>query len=210
MISRIEGRIVSVGDGVVELQCGPLTYALLVPATDMRRLGGEVGRSVEFHTLCYLESQAQGASFQPRLIGFESADARSFFELLTTVKGLGARRALRTLTIPHQTIAGAIAGKDVDLLTTLPEIGRRTAETIVAELHGKVDSFMEVKPGAGSASAMSHQTGMIHDAMAALTQLGEPRARARQLLDRALADDPTLDSADALVAAVYRQESFES
>ena len=45
---------------------------------------------------------------------------------------------------------------------------------------------------------------MVHDALAAMVQLGEPRSQARQLLDRALAVDPTLDSADALIAAAYR------
>ena len=40
--------------------------------------------------------------------------------------------------------------------------------------------------------------------MAALVQLGEPRPHARQLIEKALAGDPGLDSADELVAAVYR------
>ena len=46
--------------------------------------------------------------------------------------------------------------------------------------------------------------GIVRDAVAAMIQLGEPKLHARQLVDWALADDPTLDSPDALVAAAYR------
>ncbi len=203
MISRIEGDLVRAGEEGVELRCGDVTYGLAVPAADAEGLARRVGERLEFHTLHYLESQGQGSSFVPRLIGFRSVDARAFFEMLTTVKGLGSRKALRALRLPYTTVAEAIARKDVDLLRTLPEIGRRTAETIVAELHGKVDRFFELKPTAGSGD----QTGppaVIRDAVAALARLGESRQEARRLVERALADDPTLATADAVVAAAYR------
>ncbi|MHC4416577.1 MAG: Holliday junction branch migration protein RuvA [Planctomycetota bacterium] len=203
MISRIEGELVSVQDGRAELQCGALTYALLVPAADEPRLAGLVGDHVGFHALHYLESQGQGTSFAPRLIGFASAEERAFFELLTTVKGMGTRRALKALQLPYRAIAEAIVNKDVDLLTTLPEIGRRTAETIVAELHGRVDGLIELKPDGGR-PATAPQPAVVGDALAALVQLGEPKPRARRLIEQALAADPTLDSADALVGAAYR------
>lgn len=203
MISRIEGRVVRVGDGRVEIRCGALTYSLLIPATDEARVAGCVGEDVEFHALHYLEAQGQGSSFVPRLIGFESVEARAFFEMLTTVKGLGSKKALRALAMPFAAIAEAISNKDVDLLTTLPEIGRRTAETIVAELHGKVERFVELKPGIGG-GPIEGLPGMVQDAMAAMTQVGEPRAKARRLIERALADNPALESADELVAAAYR------
>ena len=203
MISRIEGDLVAACGGRVELRCGPLTYELLVPAGDQPRLAGLVGDRVEFHTLHFLESQTQGASYVERPIGFATADQRAFFELLTTVKGLGTRRALRALQLPYQTIAEAIVNKDIDLLISLPEIGRRTAETIVAELHGKVDRLVELKPADPSAD-VPQRAAMIRDAVAVLTQLGEPSLPARRLIEHALADDPSLDSADALVAAAYR------
>ena len=204
MISRIEGELVGIVEGSVELRCGAVTYSVLVPASDHEHLAGRVGDRIVFHALHYLEGQGQGTSFIPRLIGFPSADARRFFELLTTVKGLGARKALRALQMPYQTIAAAIDRKDVDLLVTLPEIGRRTAETIVAELSGKVEGFIELKPAAGMGSASA---SIVHDALAALAQLGEPKPQARRLIERALTDDPTLDSADALVAAAFRARS---
>ncbi|MCH7799791.1 MAG: hypothetical protein IID28_15320 [Planctomycetes bacterium] len=205
MISRIEGELVGVQDGRAELRCGHLTYTLLIPAADEDAMAERVGDRIEIHVLHYLEGQGQGTSFVPRLIGFASTEARAFFELLTTVKGLGARKVLRALRLPYTSIAEAIACRDVDLLRSLPEIGARTAATIVAELHGKVDRFLGPAPGSADGAETSRGgSGVLRDAVAALTQLGEPKLHARQLVELALAGDPSLDSADALVAAAYR------
>jgi Holliday junction DNA helicase RuvA len=214
MISRIEGELLSVQGGRIELRCGAVVYELQVPAFERQRLSGLVGRTLEFHTLHYLESPNQGASFLPRLIGFATPEERSFFEVFTTVKGIGNRKALRALELPLPTVAAAIARRDVDLLTSLPEIGKRTAATIVAELQEKVDQFIEAKwPTPGRTHAAGGVDGrplddaaaaLVHDALTVLAQLGEPRITARQLIDRALAADRTISTPDALVAAVYR------
>jgi Holliday junction DNA helicase RuvA len=197
--------LLGVRDGRAHLQCGPLTYELLIPGADEQRLAASTGQSITFHTLHYLESPNNGASYLPRLIGFASAEDRAFFELFTTVKGIGSRKALRALQLPFADIAAAIAARDVDILKSLPEIGKRTAETIVAELNGKVDQFVEFKPSADRASPMDDaRTALIRDAVAVLTQLGEQRLSARQLVDRALAADSTHANAETLVAAAFR------
>lgn len=208
MISRIEGRLVAIDRGRAHVQCGDLTYEVLVPAADQQRLAASIDETVSFHTLHYLEGQGQGTSFIPRLIGFDSETDRAFFELFTTVKGMGNRKALRALALPFGAIAEAIAARDVDVLKSLPEVGKRTAQTIVTELYEKVDRFVELKPAPGGASASTPEeaarSGLIHDAVAVLTQLGEPQLQARQLAERALAADPTMDSPEDLVAAAYR------
>ena len=207
MISRIEGELVSVENSRAEVSIGSITYEVLVPGTDGMRLSGMIGHTVVFHTLHYLEAQGQGSSFIPRIIGFCSPLERAFFELFTTVKGLGSKKALRALQLPFADIAAAIAARDHSLLVSLPEIGKRTAETIIAELHGKVDRFVELKPHAETGSDLAQATGqlgLIRDATAILSQLGEPKLQARQLADRALVADSTIETVDELVAAAFR------
>jgi holliday junction DNA helicase RuvA len=210
MISRIEGSLLAIDDGRALLGCGHLTYEILVPGSDQQRLAAVIGQPVTFHTLHYFETHNNGAAYIPRLIGFSSPDDRAFFELFTTVKGIGNRKALRALQLPFPSIAAAIAERDVDLLKSLPEIGKRTAETIVAELNGKVDRFVEVKPhavtrnGSPTAGEADSRTVLIRDAVAVLVQLGEQKLIARQLIDRAIAADPTLDSPETLMAAAFR------
>ena len=77
-----------------------------------------------------------------RLVGFANPRDREFFRLLTKVKGLGMRKALKALAREVGEIATAIARGNVDFLTDLPEIGKRTAEQIVTELRKKVDDFV--------------------------------------------------------------------
>jgi Holliday junction DNA helicase RuvA len=200
MIRRVEGTLVGVGEGRAEVRCGELTYELLVPAADQVRLAGEVGETVCFHTMHFLESQAQGAAYVPRLVGFASAEARAFFEVLTTVKGLGVRRSLRALAQPYPEIARAIVARDLDTLTALPEIGRRIAETIVTQLRGKVDKFVELKPRETLGGAPT----LTADAIATLTRLGEPRAVAERLIERVLREEPAPETAGDLVALALR------
>lgn len=141
MITRIDGILEQAGDGTVHVRVGDVTYELLVPACDEAEWMSSVGSGVSLHTLHYLESQGQGASFWPRLIGFREPGDRDFFDLFTSVKGIGMRRALRSIAIPPARIAEAIVVRDTALLMSLPEIGKKTAETMVLELRDKVTSF---------------------------------------------------------------------
>jgi len=209
MIRRIEGELVEVHEQSVELGCGHLTYEVHVPACDLQRLAAEVGRTVAFRTLHHLEAVGQGTSYVPRLIGFRTAGDRAFFELLTKVKGLGVRKALRALQLPMADVAAAIADRDVDVLVSLPEIGKRTAEAIITELKDKVGPHLELGlDGGGPRSAGQREdeprSALARDAAAVLVSLGDSRPDAMRLVERALAADPEIDTPDALIAAAYR------
>ncbi|MHC4908659.1 MAG: Holliday junction ATP-dependent DNA helicase RuvA, partial [Planctomycetota bacterium] len=102
---------------------------------------------------------------------------------------------------------GAIAEGDLTLLVSLPEIGKRTAQTIVAELDGKVDGFVELKPetsAAAPAAESDERQAAIADAVTLLVRLGEPRLFAQELVERAARADSTLETADGLMAAAFR------
>jgi len=152
MITRIEGTLERIGEDRALLAVGAVGYEVSIPAADVQRLQERVGEVVVLHTLHYLESQGQGSSFWPRLIGFQTEADREFFELITSVKGIGVRRALRALTIPFPRVAEAIVRKDLGTLVALPEIGRKTAETMVLELRDKVERHAMRSGGAPAAA----------------------------------------------------------
>jgi len=213
MITRMTGTIREAAALAVTLEVGEggLWYEVLVPAYVGESAAARVGERITLVTLQYLEGQGQGSSFIPRLIGFEKSEDRKFFELFTTVKGIGNRKALRAMALPPATIARAIADRNARALTELPEIGKRLAETVIAELHGKVDGYLAlgevskldraIEPRATIAS------GPVEEAVAALLALGEQRADAERLVARAgerLAKAGTpAESADELVSAVF-------
>lgn len=202
MIGSIEGRLMALDGGHASVRCGPFTVDVLVPAADQGSLALRVGEDVRFHTICYLEAQGQGTSMTPRLIGFASVEDRAFFELFTTVKGFGNRKALRALAFPIGNVARAIADRDLDFLRSLPEVGKRTAETIVAELGGKVDGFIEAKPdGTGG---VTPERAIAREAVAVMAQLGESRMDAVRLVERAMAADPEIETTEALLEAAFK------
>ncbi|MCE2875698.1 MAG: helix-hairpin-helix domain-containing protein [Planctomycetaceae bacterium] len=207
MIASIEGELLSAEDGVALLQVGALAYEVLVPAADVTALAGQRGATVRFVTLHYLEGQGQGSSFWPRLIGFRSAEDRDFFELFTTVKGIGNRKALRALQRPFAEVAAAIARRDEKALTGLPEIGKKMAETIVVELKDKVARFTAMASGGMQpvveASAAS-LVGAAGDAVVVLVQLGESRVLAERMVERALQVEGAKAAAEVLVATALR------
>jgi Holliday junction DNA helicase RuvA len=165
----------------------------------VERLGSRVGKDVVLFTIHYMEGDPSHGSVTPRLVGFLSEMDRRFFRVFTTVKGIGNRKALRALARPIAEIAAAIQAKDARFLVDLPEIGKRTAEQIIAELNGKVDEF--AGPAAVAAEPLSEAAD---EAVAVLVQLGERRADALALVDRVLAVAPELTSAEAIIQQAYK------
>ncbi len=211
MIVQIHGLVIEASSEAVLIQPpGGLTYEVLLPSFTASRLTDQQGNDITLHTLHFLESQNQGATMIPRLAGFLSKEDRAFFQLFTTCKGIGNRKALRALAMDASQIANAIADRDTATLQTLPEIGKRTAETIIATLHGKVDHFVAADALAGSmgADAQALPTGVSsisREATEVLMQLGETRIAAIAWINEALNDpDDRPEDVHSLVERVYR------
>ncbi len=200
MITRIRGELVELTERSALLLVEAMTYELFVPAANVPELLSKIGQPIEFFTLHYLEGQSQGSSFLPRLIGFSSERDRAFFELFTTVKGIGNRKALRALVRPFAETATAIANRDTKALTEMPEIGKRSAETIIAELHGKVDVFV----GEIASTIEVTMPPFSEDAILMLVQLGETKRDAKRLVQLAFGTNPEINTADQLVQISFQ------
>ena len=205
MISEITGELRRVQQDRVQLGCGSVTYEILVPASDIGELQGGIGQQITFHTIFDLEGDATRGGLTPRLIGFLRAEDKRFFQLFITVKGIGPKRALRALVEPTGQIAGAIESKNTRFLVGLPEIGKRTAEQIVAELAGKVTEFA-LAAGPRHLAATSHTMGEI-EAIEGAVQLGIARLEAERLLDRAKQADPAETAPESLLREMLRVRS---
>ena len=139
----------------------------------------------------------------PRLVGFLYTEDKAFFSRFIGVKGIGPRKALKALAEPIAKIANWINDRELRLLSTLPGIGRRGAEMIVAELKGKVDEFAS---GTASVSAGTTERWAQpqQDALEVMLAWGDGRNDAIRWLERAARLHPDLSSADEWVKACYR------
>lgn len=208
MICRLTGTLVGVEGQTAQVEPGGgVTYEVLLPAYWVPALSAKVGQTVTLVTLQYLESEGQGASYLPRLIGFPTEQDRRFFGVFTTVKGIGNRKALRAMAIEPAAIARAVASKDARELQKLPEIGKRLAETMIAELNGKVDGYLTpVEVAALEASAEVKSIGQgkaAEEAVAALVALGETPQNAERKVQTAVGRLGHVPTADEIVAAVF-------
>lgn len=209
MIARLKGTLDSIEGSAacVTPDGGGLTYEVLLPAYLAERLVAKVGQPVALVTLQYLEGQNQGSSYVPRLIGFTAVQERDFFELFTTVKGIGNRKALRAMAVEPAKIARAITTKDARALYELPEIGKRLAETVIAELSGKVDGYLagsEIEALDRGSAGAAPLPDAAAEAIVALMGLGETRPEAERLVRRAVdrLGNPKA-SVDQVLHAVY-------
>ena len=208
MIARMTGMLLELdGDGnTVLLEVADIVYEVLVPEYAVSDLSEHVNRAVTLHCLEYLEASGMGGNLTPRLIGFPQAADKAFFRRFTSVKGIGARKALRALARPLADIASSIENGDTKMLTTLPEIGRRMAEQIVAELKGKVSEFATAARGRAHAERRE-LSAMEREALEILLQLGERRSEAEEWIEQVIQAGEAVTTTDALVQAVYRAKA---
>jgi holliday junction DNA helicase RuvA len=213
MISALTGEVRRVDDDRLHLQVGPMLIEMLVPASDLLRLRETIGQEMTFHTLLYFEGDAAGGGgLEPRLVGFLRAEDKRFFEKFITVKGIGPKKALKALVHPAGEVAQAIESKDTRFLVGLPQIGKRMAELIVAELAGKVAEFAAAAVGGSMSAALGGRSrpAIEEDAIATLIELGERRADAEHLLERARQSNGNLKTTELLVREMLRMRSVRA
>ena len=140
MITRITGKLIHLTDVCAYLQIGGFEHEVLVPDLVRRQLQSRLNEEISLRTIEYMEGNPQ-QRLTPRMIGFASQAEREFFDLVCSVDGVGAKKALRAMVRPVREVATAIEEQDVKQLSTLPGIGPAVAERIIAKLRRKMAKF---------------------------------------------------------------------
>jgi len=207
MIARLTGILAEVEDTHAIVDHDGIGYEVLVCGYAMGELMARRGQEVTLHTMQYFEGTTAGGNMIPRLVGFLHPEDRAFFERFITVKGIGVRKALKALTIPMGKMAAAIEAGDAKALAKLPGIGTRAADTIIAELRGKLAEFAIGQTAEGTPAAAVSLNNAQRDALEVMIALGERRADAERWLERAMQLHPDTATADEWVKAAYRIRS---
>lgn len=158
MIASLHGKLQARMDDALIVNVGGVGYRVRVPSGTLANLGA-VGSEVQLFT--HLRVREDELS----LYGFASEDELRLFETLLTVSGIGPKVALGILSSASaDTLRIAIAQGNIEMLTAIPGIGKKTAQRLVLELKGKVDVS-----GLGEVSEL---TPVDEDVMNALINLG--------------------------------------
>lgn len=205
MISSIEGVLTEVGEGYATVKAGNFSYQVFLPGRLVRKLRQEVGKEVKLFTVHYLEGFARFGNPVPRLVGFETELEREFFEKFITVPDVGARRALKALTLPIREIAEAIESEDLDALKGMKGIGEKTAKKIIAELKGQMGKYALSAKGEALEVPHIKEDGAVRGlGIKALVNLGYRPAEAERMVAQALSGRP-VGSLEELIKEVYRR-----
>ena len=147
MIGRLRGTIVAKLTDRVILDVAGIGYEIAVTPAALVELPG-IGEDAVIHTHLHVRED------QLALFGFPEDDARVVFRLLIGVSGVGPKLALTILgTMSADQLRAAVVAEDIDALTTVPGIGKRSAQKLMLELRPKLELPDADLMGAGSAIA---------------------------------------------------------
>lgn len=201
MIARVEGKLVKLDSDRCLVQVGKIGYEVMLPGYCVSALSDKIGSDITLCTMEYYEGTPGGGNLIPRMIGFLNSSERNFFTKFISVKGIGIKKALQSLSVPIATIAVAIEDGDDKTLMSLPAVGKRMAQQIIAELRGKLGQFAV---GAEAARPAVRFKPFQAEALEILIAWGEKRNEAMELIELACQRHPDINSSELLVPLVYR------
>ncbi len=181
MISRLKGTIVSRTPSEVTIDVNGVGYQVSVPHSTSEVLEGVRGEAVLLTYLHVREDTLQ-------LYGFATEAERETFRLLLSVNGIGPKLALGILSgIRVPELRTAIAQGNALLLSSIPGVGKKTAERLIMELRGKV---IDAESASHLVPASSGQLKIRSEAIVALMSLGHNRASAEKAVRSAAMESP--------------------
>jgi len=171
MFNSITGEISHKGEERLCIQTAGIEWDLAVSRKALERLPavGQVARV--FTYLVHREDVM-------RLYGFVDAAERSLFLDLQKVDGVGPRGAMKMLSgVDRDQFVSALDREDVEALSGIPGVGKKTAQKIILTLKGKLT------PGVDPAGRSTEE-----DIVTALVGMGFDRKTARAAVAAAQRD----------------------
>lgn len=204
MIGKLKGVVDSFGDDFVLIDCGGVCYQVFCSGRTLQSLPrvGEAG-------VVFIETIVREDLI--RLYGFANELEKNWFNLLTTVQGVGARVALAILSVMSPAeLSSAVALQDKAMVGRANGVGPKLALRIVTELKGKVPAIGAVDAGTlGLQAALGEgvASGNIADAVSALTNLGYSSAQASAAVARVVAREGDDTATEKLIRLGLRELS---
>ncbi len=190
MIGHLRGRVIrqepdrvllDVGGVGYEVHVSLATYSEIENASAGATDAGEI--ALQIYTHVWSDGMA--------LYGFWTELEKRLFERLIAVSGIGPRLARVILSgMPPEELIATLAAGDSARLTTIPGVGKKSAERMVVELQDKV-AELETEIRRAAAPAAPPGTGEAEeDLVSALVNLGYKRSHAEKAVREALREAP--------------------
>lgn len=134
MIAHLSGTVLHIKNIYIVLDVHGIGYKVFCP----QRVLHEVKQNDEISLYTHLAVREDAMD----LFGFPTQDELDLFTLLIGVNGIGPRSALGIIGLESiEKLLSAIAHADIEYLTKVSGVGKKSAEKIVLELKDKVGTF---------------------------------------------------------------------
>ncbi len=204
MIGKLKGLVDSFGEDVVLIDCGGVCYEAFCSARTLQALP-RVGEAA----VVFIETLVREDLI--RLYGFATEAEKSWFNLLMTVQGVGARVALSILSaLSPSELSSAVALQDKAMIGRANGVGPKLALRLVTELKGKVPAIGGIDAGTlGLQAALGEgvSSGNVADAVSALVNLGYQNAQASAAVARIVAREGDATPTEKLIRLGLRELS---
>lgn len=182
MIGSVRGELLErSATGEVLLEVGGVGYRALVPLSAIPNL--EPGTPAMLFTHLHVRDDTMV------LFGFPTRDERDTFEVLIGANGVGPKLALAILSVHSPgVLRRALVDDDLDALTLVPGVGKRTAQRLHVELKARLEI-----PALEQADAAPGATSSRTEVRAALSGLGYQSDEVRDVLAQLSDDGPVED-----------------
>ena len=184
MIAYIRGRVLTMTSETAIIEVNGMGYEAYCSGGAFKKI--VVGEMVELYT--YLQIKEDGIT----LFAFANPKEKEVFLKLIEVSGVGPKMGIAILTgLSADELSQAIATADVKRLASVKGLGKKTAEKIILELHGKISAAEVMNAGLDPiTSAMQQATEAPlsredEDAISALMGLGFTKNESAQAVKRA-------------------------
>jgi Holliday junction DNA helicase RuvA len=181
MIAFLRGRVHDKQPNRVTVDVGGVGYEVHVPLSTFYNLGDE-GAEVSLRVHTHVREDAL------QLFGFLTELERQLFERLISISGIGPKLAIVVLSgMETRDLVAAVQRADVARLTTIPGIGKKTAERILLELKDRLPRAAVVEEAGGE---QAPPVSLRDDVLSALVNLGYHRPLAERAVDAAVKSVP--------------------
>jgi holliday junction DNA helicase RuvA len=190
MIAHLKGKLTYKSPIEIAIDVNGVGYQVFVPLSTFYALPElEENIFLDIHTHMREESL--------KLFGFYTTDEKRIFEKLISINKVGPKLALTILSgMSPAALFTTIDSNDIGKLSTIPGIGRKTAERLILELRDKMDGISldsEIKQDSIT------QNGLFDDALSALINLGYKKNQAEQTLKKVYPEGETGGSIEDVI-----------
>ena len=192
MIGHLKGALLRADPDLVLLDVGGVGYEVRIPLStyyEVQKI--EPGGVASFFIHTHVREDALA------LFGFWTERERQLFLKLIAVSGIGPKLAQTVMSgMSPDDLVASLARRDVRALSTIPGVGKKTAERMIVELKDKVQDLAAEEPVARPTLAAEG------DLVLALVNLGYKRAAAERAVVRVARQMPEAEFAEQLKASL--------